>query len=410
MAKNYADLYGGGNAAIALEQKFFIKKETTRGTLIAPAGTDFLYTLNGGGVNYTQPVMTSPHRSGRHHTSVIKEKTTTEWSIPTYFNIDTTLGAGGAAEIDASMRVMFESLFGNETVSSGLIYNPTIPDTTFTILENGDQWAKQASGCYVESCNMSFPGDGQAQMEWSGRSKTALLIGIGKSIVDNNTGNDITVGSGEGKRFQVGGLVMIIEANGTTRSADTPDGTPRTITAITGDDITVSGAVLADADGSVTPIYLCYYEPTTPTAINDPQTGLVGSLAVVNLPTIDCMRSASLNITNNHESQDFCYGKDGLGDKIFVPGGRFTAEFSMELNLDHELVEFMNNIKEFEGEDITLILGSATGRHFKLELPKVIFPVPEIPVPETGSIPVTFTGNSYQTALDAEDEVTASFL
>jgi hypothetical protein len=45
-----------------------------------------------------------------------------------------------------------------------------------------------------------------------------------------------------------------------------------------------------------------------------------------------------------------------------------------------------------------------------MEVPKAIFPVPEIPVPDTGTIPVTFTGNAYQTTLDAADEVTVSFL
>ena len=71
---------------------------------------------------------------------------------------------------------------------------------------------------------------------------------------------------------------------------------------------------------------------------------------------------------------------------------------------------FLNSLRDFQGEDVTLILGDATGRHMKIDVPKVIFPVPEISVPDTGTIPVSFTGNAYQTALDAADEVTVSFL
>jgi hypothetical protein len=67
-------------------------------------------------------------------------------------------------------------------------------------------------------------------------------------------------------------------------------------------------------------------------------------------------------------------------------------------------------LKDFSGEDIEVILGDSTGRHLKIDLPKVIFPIPEIAVPETGSIPVSFTGTANQTALDAADEITLSYL
>lgn len=412
MAKDYAAIHASANDSIALEQKIFIKEESTRGVLAAPVGADFIYSLSGASVNFTQPVESSPHRSGRHHTSVIKQKTTTSWTIPTFFNIDTTLGAAALTEIDPGMRVMYKSLMGKEDVSGGSpVYTSGVdPAITFSIFEIGDQWAKQAPGSFVESGNASFPGDGQAQIEWAGSSKTSYTVGIGKSQIDNNGGNTVTVGTGEGERFPVGAMVMLVEADGVTRSADTPDGSPRVVTSVSGDVVTLDGAALAAADGSVADVYLVYYEPESPVAINDPQVGLVGSIAIVGLSSTDCVRSASINMVNNHELQDFCYGEEGLGGRLFTPGGRFTAEVSMELNLNKELVGFLNNIKDFAGEDITLILGDAAGRHLQIEVPKAIFPVPEISVPDTGTIPVTFTGNAYQTALDAADEVTISFL
>jgi hypothetical protein len=158
-------------------------------------------------------------------------------------------------------------------------------------------------------------------------------------------------------------------------------------------------------------VYLVYFEPESPTAIDNPQTGLKGSITIAGYGTIDnCVRSMSINCTNNHEVQDFCYGEEGLGGPLFTPGGRMTAEVSMELNLNKELVGFLNHLKDFEGDDISLILGDSSGRHLLIELPKVIFPVPEVPVPESGTIPVTFTGNAYQTALDAADEITVSYI
>jgi len=411
MSKNYASIYNSTNDSIALEQKIFIKEETARGVLLAPTGADFLFTLNGASVNFSQPIESSPHKSGRHHTSVIKQKTTTSWALPTFFNINSLLGAAGVAEIDPAMRVLWKSLMGKEDTSGGSpVYTAgTPPDITFSIFENGDLWAKQAPGCFVDSGNATFPGDGQSQVEWAGMAKTSLLVGISKSITAN-AANVVTVAATEGTRFPVGSLVMIVKADGVTRATDTPTGSPRTVVSATSTTVTLSGAVLSDSDGSATPVYLCYYEPTTAVAINDPQTGLVGSITIAGLSSADCVRSASLNMVNNHEPQDFCFGEEGLGGRLFTPGGRFTAELSLELNLNHELVEFLNRQKDFTGENITIILGAAAGRHVQVVVPKVIFPVPEIAVPDTGTIPVTFTGNAYQTALDAADEVTVSFL
>jgi hypothetical protein len=410
MAKNYAAVYNSTNDSIALEQKIFIKEETVRGVLQPPTGADFIFTLNGASVNFTQPIESSPHKSGRHHTSVIKQKTTTNFTLPAFFNIDTTLGAVSVAEIDPGMRVLYKSLMGKETTVAPLVYTTEeAPSTTFSIFEVGDLWSKQSPGAFVEAGNASFPGDGQAQIEFSGMAKTSLLVGMSKSITAN-AANIITVTATEGTRFPVGAKVMVIKSNGTTRSTDTPDGTPRTVTAATANTVTVDGAVLTDSDGSVNPVYLTYYEPATPVAVNNPQTGLVGSITIAGLGSADCVRSASINMTNNHEPQDFCFGEEGLGGRLFTPGGRFTAEVTLELNLNHELVEFLNGLKDFTGEDITLILGNAAGRHLEIQVPKAIFPIPEISVPDTGTIPVSFVANAYQTGLDVADEVTISFL
>lgn len=409
--KNYPSLYEGGNDSIALEQKIFIKEETTRGQLALPDGGDFIYHLEGGSVNFTQPIESSPHKSGRHHTSVIKQKTVTEWTLPTFFNIDTSLAAPSTASIDSGLVTLFKSLLGRHVTGSGFNEFDAAEDPaiTFSIFEVGDLWAKQAPGCFVESGNMTFPGDGQSQVEWAGSAKTMLLVGMGKSVADNEGGNTVTLASGEGKRFPVGSKVMIIKDDN-TKSADTPVDSARTVIGVSGDVVTLDGAVLADADGSVDPVYLVYFEPEAATAINDPQTGLQGSITIAGFSTLaNCVRSFGINIVNNHELQDFCYGEEGLGGPLFVPGGRLTAEVSMELNMKKELVTFLNGLKEFTGEDIELVLGDATSRHMKVELPKVIFPVPEVSVPESGTIPVTFTGNAYQTALDAADEIVVSF-
>lgn len=412
MGKNYADLYNSANDAIALEQRWYLKEEVSgRGVLTAPTDADFFFTLGGGSIEFSQPFESSPHRSGRHHTSIIKKKKESSWSLSTYFNIDTSVAAG-TTEIDPAMRVLWKSMLGKETVSSGVKYTPTIPALTFSLYEVGDKWSRQSRGCFVQGANMQFPGDGEATIEWSGAGKDAIYVGLGKSTT-NNTGNTVTLVSGDGAMFKkaIGGFVMIIEADGTTRSADTPNGSPRRITNVVGDVVTLDGAVLADADGSGvgTPIYLAYYEPATPTAINNPQTGLVGSFQITGYSGLSCARSIGVNLQNNHELANYCYGADSLSDPMFIPGDRMTAEISVEMNLNKELVKFFNAVQNFEAQVLQVILGDATTRHLDVDLPKVLFPVPSFSVPDTGSIPVTFTGTAYQTALDAEDELSVHF-
>lgn len=409
MAKNYAAIYSSGNDSSALEQRWYAKVETTRGVLAIPGNSDFFWTLGGGSISYSQPQESSPHRSGRHHTDSIKKKKETSFSFSTYFNIDETLGAFSTAEIDASNRMFFKSLLGKEVTSPNLKYTAeNAPDFCFSLFECGDFWSRQAPGSFIQGGNMSFPGDGEARVEWTGASKEAFFIGIGKSTIDNEGGNTVTVQAGEDDAFRVGGAVMLIKSDGVTRSADTLSGSARTITGISGNVITLSGAPLADADGSSDPIYLCYYEPETPTAINNPVTGLVGSMSIAGL-SVTAFRQASLNIQNNHELANYYYGTDGLSGPMFVAGDRMTGTLTLDVNLNSEVVKFFNRIQDFEAQDFSLVLGSVGGRHLEITCPKVKFGTPQFAMPDTGSVPVTFEGPCYQTGIDQADEVQIEF-
>lgn len=407
--KNYKNIYDDVNDSSALEQRFYITAESIKGTMVPATATSFFYTMSGGSINFTQPINSSPHRSGRHNNNTIVEKKNTEWSLQTFFNINTAAG-NGAAAIDPAIKLLFKSLLGNETITTDAVYDSSVtPSTYFSIAEVGDKWAKFARGGWVNSCELTFPGDGQAQASWSGNAFDSVLTGIGKSIVDNNGGNTVTVASGEGKRFPVGSLVMIIENDGVTRSADTPTGSPRTVTSVTGDVVTVDGAALADADGSLSPVFLSYYEPETVTSgIDNPLVGLVGSFTADRLPLGYCLRSLTLSIDNQHEIVNYCYGNDGI--EGFVPGGRLQVGVSADLNMSADLVEFYNDVQAFLPNDWSLTLGESGQRRMQIDLPRIIFQIPGVSVPESGSIPVTFEGVAYQSTGTAADEITISFL
>lgn len=408
--KNYATIYADVNDSSALEQRVFLVQESTKGVAAIPTSTDFLYTLSGGGVKFTQPIISSPHRSGRHNNNTIVEKKMTEWSFSTFFNIDKN-AANGAAAIDTPVKLLFKSLLGSETGTTTKVYAPTsTPSYYFSIYEVGDKWSKQAVGGWVDMGSMDFPGNGQAKCQWTGHAFHSILVGIGKSTSTNAGTNAIILQTGEGQRFAVGAQVQIIQTNGTSRSADTVAGTARTVTAISGDTITLSGAVLTTAsDGTLgAPVYVSYYEPATVTGIDNPLIGLEGTFTSDRLPVGYCLRSLKVDVTNNHELVNYCFGHDGI--EGFVPGGRLEVKIDAEFNLSSKLVEFYNGVQKFLPNAFTQVLGPVGGRRLQIDLPRIIFQIPEVSIPENGSVPVKFAGIAYQTQLDAADEIQISFL
>jgi hypothetical protein len=367
--------------------------------------------LSGGSISFSQPITSSPHRSGRHNNNTIKEKKSLEWSLPTMVNIDTA-AAQGTGALEPALRVLWKSLLGRETVPGAVQYDSAQdPSVTFSVFEVGDKWAKQAFGCFVDACEISLPGDGQSQLAWSGMGVESYLVGIGKSTISNNAGQTVTLQAGEGKRFPMGARVMLVEADGSTRSADTPAGSARKVVSVSGDVVTLDGAALADADGSSTPVYLCYFEPVLAgtEGIDNPQTGLQGTFTSTSIPGNPCIRSATISVANGHEVVNYCWGTDAASGSIFVPASRLEVSVTIEMNLNHDLVEFYNSVQQFEAQDLNFKLGDTALRFLELDLPKVIFQVPSIDVPETGSIPVSFEGTAYQSALDAADELVVSY-
>lgn len=411
MAKNYKSIYDSGNVSIALEQRFFAKRETTRGELKAPIGADFFYHTTGT-IEHTQAVESSPHKSGRHHNNIIKKKKEASFSFSTFFNINTLLPAASVNEIDPAIRMLWHNMLGSEDVTAGAKFMAAVPAFTFSLFEVSDKWARQARGCFMQGANMSFPGDGEATIEWSGMCKDALYVGMGKSTTSNDGGQTVTLQAGEGALFSkaVGGLVMLIKSDGTTRSADTVDGSPRKIVSVVGDVVTLDGAVLADADGSglADEIYLVYYEPTTPLAIDNPQTGLVGSFAVTGYGSF-CARSIGVNLTNDHEAANYCYGSDSLSAPFFIAGSRLTAEVTFEANWDEKMLALFNSVQSFESQELQIVLGEAAGRRLQIDIPTAIFQVPSVAIPDSGSVPVPFTGTAYQSTFDAADEISVHY-
>ena len=407
MAKNYKSIYESALDSSSLNQAFYLKKEVVNGTMVAPVGADFFYTLAGGSMSFTQPIEPSAHRSGRHNNNTIKKKKALEWSLPVYVNIDTGVAAG-VTEIEPAIATLWESALGRKTIDGGLIFDSVNdPSITFSIIETGDMWAKQAYGCFVDQAEISLPGDGESQITFSGMGVESYFVGISASSTAN-IAHEVTVQTGHGKRFPVGSLVMIIKNDGVTRSSDTPTGSPRKVVSVAGDVVTLDGAALTDADGTADDVFLVYYEPTGAVGIDNPQTGLVGEFASMSMGG-QCVRSATITIANGNELQNVCFGTDAVSGSIFVPASRLQVTASVEVNMNKQNVGLYNDVQAFVPQDMVFVLGDSSSRRLEVYLPKVIFNIPPVEVPDSGSVPVTFEGTAYQTALGEADEITVVY-
>jgi len=410
--KNYASIYNNTSDSNSIEQRFFVKVEAINGQFNPPLNTDFIFTLPGGSITASQPLDDDPQTTGdRQSVSFIANKREENWALELFFNVD-VLAANGNAAIDNAVKALWKSALGRTTVgvSSEFIADAVLaPSITMTIMQCLGDTALQMIGAFVDDFEIQLPGDGQAKATFSGKGGQVKTVGIGKSTV-NNSANTLTVQTGEGWRFPVGSQIMVIMDDGLTLSTDTPAGTPRTVTSVSGDVLTVNGAALTDSDGSGVgaPIYVVYYEPLAPTAINAPQTGLVGEISSSLLPSGYCFRNLTISGANNHEAVNYCYGADGLDAPFFIPAGKLALSVSADLNLSKALVGFYNKIVAKTPVDILAVLGEGTGRRYEFELPRIIFSIPEISVPESGSIPVTFEGMAKQTAAGALDALTVT--
>ena len=130
-----------------------------------------------------------------------------------------------------------------------------------------------------------------------------------------------------------------------------------------------------------------------PNLINQIQNGLVGSISIDGLGGAqDCIRSLNVTMDNQVERVDYCALTDSLGSPYVVYGDRLLVTVDLELNLNHDSIEWLDDLDAFTANDIDVIVGDSATRHFKIDLPKVEFAPPTVTIPDSGSIPFTATG------------------
>lgn len=369
------------------------------------AGTDdtdfLLYTT--GGPTFNQPIESNAHRSGRFHSGIVKAKKVAEFSLSTYINMS---GSAGAS-IDPAVRLLWKSLMGTETVvaSTAIRYTQGLPNMTMSMVRVSTIFAEYYTGAYVRDMSLTFPGDGPATCEWSGKASTRLIAGIARINGAVVASADVVLENGQTDRYDVGAPVMVVDTDGQTILYGA-DGslTISSIDALT-HELTLSGAVSVADEGFIVPWHPGAVQQTGRDAIF---TDLEGSFKLKAAGSNICVTNISLAAANDHVDIDNCFGVDH--NEGYAAANRMTFTLGVTFDLSNENFAEVVQTTKFEGLDPVIVLGATSGRHMKISAPKWIPAVPPLEVPENGVTPTTLEGNLFQSSSGAQDPILVEFL
>lgn len=364
--------------------------------------TDYLLYTSGG-PTFTQPIVQSAHRAGRGPSGFIKQKKVLEWSLSTYVNM---LGSAGDS-IDAAVSMLWEQLTGTKEIVPGtaIRFKRGLPSFYYSMVRVSTIFGEYVPGCYGKEMTLTFPGDGPATNEWSGRGKSAVVAGIAKVLSIVTASATVPLVADQQERFEKGAYVMAIDTDGRTILAGADGSITISDIVDLSSSLVLSSAVSLPAGALIVP-----WSPGAVqlTARENIFTDLEGQVQIdASLPTL-CVTNLSLAFNNNHTDLDNCFGSDG--NDGFVAGGKMEATLSMTFDLSNENWAQMVQARKFNGFSPVIYLGSAGGRRLKIEAPKWVPNVPPVDVPESGPTSVTMEGILYPTSPGAGDEFTVTFL
>jgi hypothetical protein len=388
----------GGTLAAELKLGTANGGTTTAGT----DSPDWFWTTKMG-IKHSQDFEMSLHKSGRQPSNIIKKKKMLEGDVEMYVN----MAGGSTVDIDDSVALLLQCVFGQKTVGANVIsFDQKQPPTTyFSVLQGNNVFNRVANGCYVKNFTITLPGDGEATMKFTMKGRESKECSIGKVNGPVSASTSVILETGEAGNFEPEARIMLIDADGRTVLAGV-DGTLRGSSIdLTTHTLTLSSAITC-ADGA-------YIAPWLPHVfgfggIDNPVTGLQGSVSFDGgASTIEEIRSVEISVDPKTEDLDNYYGTDS--NRGYVVGDRSEISVKVEMNLSASQFRTIQQSRRFESFSMKVILGDASARHLEIICPRVMYKIPGIEIPDTGTVPVTFEGFALQQVLGSLDAIQLSF-
>lgn len=379
---------------------------------VANAGTEIVGTYGGNflfmtkaGLKFNQPFEMSEHKSGRQASNVIKKKKVAEGDLEMYFNFDTT---GGSPDIDTPVEDLLEGVLGRKVVTgSSIKFDAGSPSSNYlSVLQGNNAFGRALNGTFPKSLKIALPGDGEAKMTLPLKARTGRYATIAQLMGAVVASANIIVNAGESKRFDVDSRVMVVKPDGRSVVAGS-DGSLTVLSRTDGSDTVVLSTTVSVADDG----YLVPWLPHVfdQHGIDNPVTGLQGSVSFDNGSTVvEEIRSVEIDFDPKIEAFDNFYGADE--NRGFVVGGRAEINVTLDVLLSVSQMRKVIEAKEFTYFNLQVTLGPSSGRRLVFSMPHVLFMVPDVEIPDEGSIPIQLQGKCLQSAPGALDALTLTYL
>lgn len=392
----------GASLDIATELKLGVANSGVEA--VGTAGGDFLYATKAS-VKMSQDIQPSEHKSGRQTYNIIKKKKVSDGELQTYFNVST----GSLGALDTAFDLLLQSVFGNKTTlgsTTEVRFDSSAPQSKFfSLVQGNNAFARYFNGCYLTSGTFDLPGDGEAKATFPLKARNGLYASIAQLNGAISASATAILNSGESTRFDPGAPVMVVNADGRTIVAG-QDGSLTVSSRTDGSHIlTLSTTVTAEDDGFIVPWMPHVFDQV---GTDNPITGLSGTVSLdAGSTTIEEINAVNIKFDPKVENFDNWYGFDT--NKGFSIGDKSELILKLDVVLTVQQANQIVKAKEFTAASVRIDLGSTSGRYIRWVMPRVLFKVPAIEIPDKGTIKMTLEGPMLESAEGALDAIKMSY-
>lgn len=360
--------------------RFYASPETTFGTYVKPVGTDAMKVLASAFEFGQERKNRSDSRQTRSTMERITGRKSVSWSMECYA---LPSGAGATApDVDALLAA---AIGKSAVVASTVEYTLTNAQSGFEMAgatkkgltltrETSEVVMEAIVGAMVESLKISFAGADEPKFSFEGFAKDHIHTG-GSGVALTVVTTTLTLNAGQGKDYQPNSVVFFrVAATGAVRANNS--GAGYTVLTVTGDvltfaeDLAAAGVVATD---------LCLPFAPTETTAGNPIAGISGSITIASPATSLILTGGEVSVKNNHKI---------LGDEAFqeaitdwIPGYReVSGTLSVRARRD-QLVE-LGVRKNFTARDLQIVLGTAAGKKFQIDMDAVEMGFSPLEIPE----------------------------
>lgn len=347
------------NIILAREEQVFVVPETQWGQLAYPTASNLVLTAGNASINQNLNYVDSEEvRNTRSLLHRFRTKVP-----PGSFSIATYIRPNGAG-VEPMGGMLFESLMGKKDIgTSAVSYIPALKQPNFSLWVKKGDVVFFADGCVVNEARFSVSANAVPTIDWSGSFRRMGRCGV-DTLATAASAGATSIDVGDGRNFDAGAKIII--------GSDDNSGQGYTVTAVSGNTLTISPGLSADAAaGAVVKPWL---PDASSVSFGDPleAESFAASLSGVVRP----VRNIEFTISNNIKIVDDELTGDAYPTDKVEGERRVTGRITMYFRKD-ELIHFADAYAGKENE-VEITGGETAGYKIRVVFPKAQLEVPSI--------------------------------